>query len=134
MNDHSSSSPDPEPTASTWTAKDVAKALGGETDRYGVLAPRFNHRPHDRSLRVMIGPQFPHGYYICLAYRADSNTYDIDEEIAHVLRCCPFLPARGTPVKPLTDEERKADAARQAENERKLEEDRARTLDYYSRL
>jgi hypothetical protein len=51
MNDVSSSFP------KTWTAQDIADALGGVVDKLGVLAPKPGHSDIDRSLRVLISTE-----------------------------------------------------------------------------
>jgi P4 family phage/plasmid primase-like protien len=72
---------------------------------------------------VLAGDQFPNGYWVCSAYSNGSE--DFRPLLSYVLRLCPFLPARGAPGVPQTDEQRAERAERRAEQERKRAEDRA---------
>jgi hypothetical protein len=107
-----------------WCAQDVADALGGDVDDLGVLAPKPGHSAKDRSLRVMIGAQFRDGYYVCSAYKNESE--DGRELLNHVLCSCRFLPARGAPGIPLTEEQRAERAERLAARDRERAEANAR--------
>jgi len=116
-------------TSGDWTAQDIAAALGGKVDPLGVLAPKEGHSAADRSLRVMIGPQFWQGYFVCSVIKNDSD--DPMRMLAYVQRMCPFLPKRGAPSAPLTKEEREALEARRREQEAKRATERARRLEFW---
>jgi hypothetical protein len=113
-----------------WTVQDVADRLSGDVDARGVLAPKPGHSGKDRSLRVFVGDQFPDGYFVSSAHTVEGEDYR--PLLVHVLNCCEFLPRRGVPAAPLTDEQRAVVAARRAESERKKAEESARKRAFWN--
>ena len=107
-----------------WTPQEIADALHGDVDKKGVLAPKEGHSNEDRSLRVLVGDQYPDGYWVCSAYSVEGE--DWQPLLDYVLSLCPFLPVRGKPAAPLTEEQRAERARRRAEQAKKDAEDTAR--------
>ena len=107
-----------------WMPQDIADALCGDVDRMGVLAPKEGHSDEDRSLRVLVGDQYPDGYWVCSAFKGESE--DWPQLLEYVLSLCPFLPVRGKPTAPLTDEQRAERARRRAEQDEKDAKEAAR--------